>query len=301
MKFCRYCGAQLEDDAIFCDKCGSKLSEKAGQKPSNKEETIINVKLSKCPSCGSSIPSNAVACPYCGSEIRGREAVSSFKNLFDSLKDVESEEKKIDIIKAFPVPNNKEDIIEFMLMASSNFDAEHYADNREYDTVDGAWLAKIELCYKKSKMLFTARSDIEPIENIYQNVQNSIKKGHKKAFKKTYLDIILFFAFTATIGLGGGIFALVDTFYVPKPKEGQTVFVEYGYDYFKDKNYVDIQIYFESKGFEDVTLNPLHDLITGWVTKEGTVKDVSINGDTEFHKNRWYYPTDKVVINYHSF
>lgn len=29
--FCRYCGQQIEDDSIFCNKCGAKLSN--GQKP----------------------------------------------------------------------------------------------------------------------------------------------------------------------------------------------------------------------------------------------------------------------------
>ena len=301
MKYCRYCGAQLEDDAIFCDKCGSKLTEKAKKEPSREEATVIEGKIFKCPSCGSNLPSNSATCPYCGAEIRGREASSSIKQFFETIKSVDDNKKKIDLIKTFPVPNTKEDIVEFMLMASSNFDAEHYSESRDNKTVDGAWLAKIELCYQKGKLLFTARSDLQPIENIYQKIQGKIKKGGKKSFMKKWGAAIICGSLLTIGSIVAISFGVASENYIPKPKEGQTVFIEYSGSYFKDENYNDVKVYFESQGFEDVNLNPLHDLITGWVTKEGTVENVSINGDTSFHAKRWYYPTDKVIISYHSF
>ena len=88
---------------------------------------------------------------------------------------------------------------------------------------------------------------------------------------------------------------------IPEPGPGQTIYVEHDYLYFVDKNYLDVQTYFTSKGFENVTLNPLKDLITGWVTKEGTVKTVSIDGNTEFSKKQWYVGNEAIVISYHSF
>ena len=301
MKYCRYCGAQISDDAIFCDKCGSKLAETSAAKPSKDEITVVDGKIFKCPSCGSNLPFNATACPFCGAEIRGRSSSSSLKEFFDSIRDTDDKEKTIGLIKAFPVPNNKEDIIEFMLMASSNFDADHYSENRDEETVNGAWLAKIELCYQKSKILFTARSDLQQIESIYQKIQRKIKKGGKKSFMKRWGVAVICGSFLTVLTFVCIVCGVASENYVPEPKEGQTIFVEHSGSYFKEENYSDVKVYFESKGFEDVSLNPLHDLITGWVTKDGTVESVSINGDTSFHAKRWYYPTDKVIINYHCF
>lgn len=296
MKFCQNCGAELNDAAKFCDKCGAKVGSLAEPKKEEHKDDSDNF---KCPSCGGNLPSNSVVCPHCGMEIRGRKVVDSVNDFFTYLNSIEDEEKKINLIKTYPIPSNKEDIVEFMILASSNFDADAYLHDNYHNDANAAWLAKIEQCYKKSKILFTYQSDLRPIENIYQDIQKRIKG--KKAFAKKYLAIIIPFSFLAVMFLAIGIPLIVDANYVPEPLEGQTIFVEYGASHFVDENYVDVQIYFENKGFENIALNPLGDLITGWVTKEGTVDTVSINGDSSFHSKRWYYPTDKIVISYHSF
>ena len=298
MKFCQYCGNQLNDDAVFCDKCGKKVG--GASQPAKDDQPTKDGKVYKCPYCGGNLPSDVSVCPSCGSEIRGREAVSSIKDFHKSLQQIEDDDddnKKVTLIRTFPIPNNKEDIVEFMLLASSNFDAEHYLDDKGNAIVDAAWLAKIEQCYKKSKIMFSSQRDLQQIENIYKEVQ---AKLHKKKKKSLIIILAALAALIVPIIVISIVFS-VDSAYVPDPEEGQTIFLEYGYDHFKEENYVNVQAYFVSKGFEDVTLNPLGDLITGWVTKEGTVESVSINGDSSFHKNRWYYPTDKVIINYHSF
>lgn len=301
MKYCRYCGAELEDDAVFCDKCGKKLTDNSPHANNKKEENVVDGKIFKCPFCGGNLPSNASACPHCGSEIRGREAVTSVKEFFESLKDIDSDSKKMDLIKTYPIPNNKEDIVEFMLMASSNFDAQHYVRDRESENVDSAWLVKIEQSYKKGKLLFVAQSDITPIENIYQDIQKKIKDSKRQLFiKRNYRKFVPAICVTVSI-LAIAIPVTAWCTYIPKPKEGQTIFVGYGSDHFKDENYKDVESYFINKGFVDVNLNPLKDLVTGWINKKDTVTTVSINGDTSFHWNRWYYPTDKVIISYHSF
>ena len=301
MKYCRYCGAELEDDAVFCDKCGKKLTDGGQHSNYKKESNVVDGKIFKCPFCGGNLPSNASACPHCGSEIRGREAVTSVKDFFDSLKNIDSDSKKMDLIKTYPIPNNKEDIVEFMLMASSNFDAQHYVRDRDNDSINSAWLVKIEQSYNKGKLLFVAQSDITPIENIYQSIQKKIKDSKKQLFFKTnFRKFIPAICVTVSI-LAIAIPVTAWCTYIPKPKEGQTIFVGYGADHFKDENYKDVESYFINKGFVDVNLNPLKDLVTGWINKKDTVTTVSINGDTSFHWNRWYYPTDKVIISYHSF
>ena len=67
------------------------------------------------------------------------------------------------------------------------------------------------------------------------------------------------------------------------------------------KNYEDVVKQFESAGFKDVTTREVPDLITGWLTKDGDVDTVSINGDTEYSSSQWYPQDASVVVAYHTF
>ena len=67
------------------------------------------------------------------------------------------------------------------------------------------------------------------------------------------------------------------------------------------KNYEDVVKQFESAGFKDVTTREVPDLITGWLTKEGDVDTVSINGNTEYSTSDWYPQDASVVVAYHTF
>ena len=48
---CKYCNAEIEQDAQFCPNCGKDLS-----------------KFSKCVKCGELLDNDTVFCPYCGTE-----------------------------------------------------------------------------------------------------------------------------------------------------------------------------------------------------------------------------------------
>lgn len=70
---------------------------------------------------------------------------------------------------------------------------------------------------------------------------------------------------------------------------------------YSDAYYQDVLTELEMAGFTNIELQEIDDLITGWLTKEGEIERVSINGDTEFTGGS-YYPKDaKVVISYHVF
>ena len=71
-------------------------------------------------------------------------------------------------------------------------------------------------------------------------------------------------------------------------------------DSYIDKNYKDVVLMFKQAGFINVTAENAHDLITGWLSKEGTVKEVSINGKTSYSGK--YAEKDAVIIvRYHGF
>ena len=53
MKTCPKCNSQIEDNAKFCNQCGTPIIE-----------NVI------CPQCGANIPQDALFCPVCGCKIK---------------------------------------------------------------------------------------------------------------------------------------------------------------------------------------------------------------------------------------
>ncbi|MDR1483070.1 MAG: hypothetical protein LBI74_10640 [Synergistaceae bacterium] len=68
----------------------------------------------------------------------------------------------------------------------------------------------------------------------------------------------------------------------------------------KGENYQDVITLLETAGFTNVKTEVLSDLVTGWLTKDGEVERVSVNGETDFSRGK--FPVDaKIVITYHTF
>lgn len=182
---CRKCGAKMNADTKFCPECGTPVieepkTETPKQSVSYEKKESRESKIQKCPICGEILSSDTITCPSCGHEIRGRQAVDSVKAFFDSISSITDEDKKIEAIKMYVIPNNREDIMEFMLLATSNFDAKLYATNKQGENIASAWHTKIEQCYKKAKLMFTDENDIQKIEKLY-NESESKAAAIKKA------------------------------------------------------------------------------------------------------------------------
>jgi hypothetical protein len=80
--YCRRCGAQLPDDAVFCSKCGLQMAGGAGAgvpspppPPSSSSPTLaaVGVQELKCPTCGAPIHptlgETVISCEYCGGSV----------------------------------------------------------------------------------------------------------------------------------------------------------------------------------------------------------------------------------------
>lgn len=118
------------------------------QKVDNKVAAEKKAAIGKvCPMCGKQVESMTVRCD-CGYEFKNEKALSSVQKFYEDLNNIaltESEmsttaytgannntrydeekveklryQKKIDLISTFPVPNTKEDIIEFLALAVPN-------------------------------------------------------------------------------------------------------------------------------------------------------------------------------------
>ncbi|MBO4320110.1 MAG: zinc ribbon domain-containing protein [Treponema sp.] len=71
--FCRNCGIQADEDAIFCKICGVKLSERNNNK--------------YCFNCGSALDDDAIFCMYCGTKIKENEESTENKENYDKISD----------------------------------------------------------------------------------------------------------------------------------------------------------------------------------------------------------------------
>lgn len=69
----------------------------------------------------------------------------------------------------------------------------------------------------------------------------------------------------------------------------------------KGEDYKDVMKLLQVSGFTNIETEVLDDLITGWLTKDGEVEKVSINGDTDFSTKSKYSYDSKIVITYHTF
>lgn len=67
------------------------------------------------------------------------------------------------------------------------------------------------------------------------------------------------------------------------------------------RNYQTVISELEKIGFTNIETKVLDDLITGWLTKDGEIEEVEIDGDTQFVSSDTFSKDSKIVITYHTF
>ncbi len=122
-----------------------------------------------CPACGEIVGLNDFVCGSCGHELR-RSTDGSIGELYRKLEEIENsrpvdirrkdkeavdsaiEQRKANAIQNYPIPNTKEDLIEFLVMANANscWDVE----GAESKPVPAAWRSKLNQAYSKAELLF---------------------------------------------------------------------------------------------------------------------------------------------------
>lgn len=190
--------------------------EKFSHELITERKIVYEGNLHKCPNCGEVLEAFVANCPSCGHEIRDKRSSSSVRELAMKLERIEAqkmpafEEKKsvmkmvfgkdlndedevekarehfeeqkkhekANIIINYSVPNTKEDIMEFMLLASSNINVKYGID----DVVTKAWISKLEQVYEKAKLSMGNSSDFIQIERIYDQKKKQIKDKKIRGF-----------------------------------------------------------------------------------------------------------------------
>ncbi len=166
MAFCSKCGKELARDAKFCYECGLPVGN-AGE---TARRTVYSGAIHKCPSCGEVLESFVAICPTCGYELRGVTTSSSVREFSMRIDNAQSDTQRVNIIRNYPIPNTKEDIIEFMILASTNITGE------QQKNIFDAWLVKFEQSYQKAQIVMKDSSDLNRIKVIYDKTHKQINK-----------------------------------------------------------------------------------------------------------------------------
>ena len=165
LAFCIHCGHELAAEAKFCANCGKAVNYNL----TTQRKTVYDGKIHKCPNCGEMLNSFVTNCPSCGYEIRSTNAVSAIHEFAQKLEQLDSPDKRERLIRNFYVPNTKEDIIEFIILATSNIEG-----NGDCDT---AWMAKLEQVYQKAKISLGKSPEFEYIEQHYINAKRIFQRN----------------------------------------------------------------------------------------------------------------------------
>lgn len=195
------------------------------QKNKSREE-IWEGKIHKCPYCGEILGSFAVRCPSCGKEFRDLRASNSIENLSRKLQEIEFQrsssgrrkwrilknfdsemdefdQRKITLIKTYPIPNSAEDIKEFVILASSNIDDDSYnfasmnpIGIQSRRAVSDAWIAKCEQAIKKAQFSFGNDPVVDELKAIVDEAKNRILASKRKGvmfYVVFFAGMLLFF------------------------------------------------------------------------------------------------------------
>lgn len=195
--FCKNCGQQLLEDSKFCHKCGTP----AIQNDIDNRKMVFDGEIHKCPNCGETLDSFTTICPQCSFELRGVKSTNSVRELSIKLEQIEktrekssiftrsvalskTDEQKITLIKNFPIPNTKEDITEFMILAASNisYDATPNGTRVQLELY-AAWSIKFEQAYNKAIIVFGNDSNFLKIQSIYDSTHKKIKLNKNRPLR----------------------------------------------------------------------------------------------------------------------
>lgn len=212
-----------ELDVVIEGRLAKMKREEDWLRPAPPSNKFGDVK--ECPRCGEPVEPMAVKCSACGYEFRNVEALKSSQRLAEKLEAIEEayRGKKIEkdtglellglkkndvareqvtVIKNFPVPTTKEDLLDFAISMQSRWDSSTVADDQA--GLKSAYKAKYDECVNKAQVLF-------PNDPMFQGVFEQHQADKKKKWanmsttKKCLLGcgllVVLYFLFSIIIAI----------------------------------------------------------------------------------------------------
>lgn len=262
MAFCINCGHELAESAKFCADCGATVESQ--QEGKSKRKVVYEGEIHKCPNCGEALKAFASNCPSCGYELRGVKPASAVQELAHKLEQIESQreyekpvgvlrqqfrdqqisktdEQKISLISSFAIPNTKEDLFEFLILASSNINLDRYDEEANVSAsqkaVSDAWVAKFEQAFEKARLSFGHTQEFAKIQAIYDNRNAQIETAKRKGKLSILKYIVLIFLCVGFVFAIAITILTLDSKSVDKENQRLESIVSEVYEAIEDENY----------------------------------------------------------------
>lgn len=107
LKKAQQLGYNVDEVDLYIDAQQQKCDQTA-------EAAAAKKRGKTCPRCGASVQSMQLTCPECGFEFNNKEANASARELMKLLSECSDTEKQVSIIENYPIPNTRENLIEFI-------------------------------------------------------------------------------------------------------------------------------------------------------------------------------------------
>ena len=137
----------------------------------------------KCPSCGAQVVGGSALCPECGYAFSNVGANSSYEKLSEKLEAIDAAyrdkvsfsiplygvskqaKEKASVIRMFPVPNTRADLLEFLASMSAQIQSMKSNQSMQFfeeETIRKAYEDKYEECVNKARISFANDPDFAP-------------------------------------------------------------------------------------------------------------------------------------------
>lgn len=216
MSFCGKCGLKIDAGIAYCPRCGASAAGSPSKENLKREPARVSrADARKCPQCGEGLPAFVLNCPCCGFKLNRQRPVRSISELSRRLDEIESErplevkrkglfsrassnedryhvvsptdQRKVTLIKSFPIPNTNEDLVEFVLLASANVDPKTFAATSSATAsekaVSDAWYSKLCQAYEKARLVLGDDPNFAALQKRYDATTAAIEKSRKAVWK----------------------------------------------------------------------------------------------------------------------
>jgi hypothetical protein len=183
-----------------------KLHQLEASKPKQKEK-VGNIKT--CPACGASVNSLELNCLACGHEYVNKKSNSNLQDFLSKFENISKSanndlkfgtahiaqqntiQAKSELIQNYPIPNNKEDLMEFLAYCISK--GQDYSYNSYFGilagNLSGSWRMKSKEIIDWSKTIL--RND-EEFKSFVKSKENQLSKIYRKRNLTIIITITLF-------------------------------------------------------------------------------------------------------------
>lgn len=321
--FCDDCGALLNRQSGFTDSCGSWTCTECGHLNGTAEDDIVNNYL--CPQCGARLNEqwefdeyeDNHECSSCGARLH-HDYRSDPYELVDEEDDVDDEDDEDDEYDEYDEDDLGEDddknigeedahSSEEAIQASPNSVvhmgrlSERYLHKQRIK----AFLfsrKKIQLNHSYTELLGKSIDDVElslhnlafininkvPIKDVYEDSPYSLGQVERVVIHgDPFFNKGDAFPYDAEIVL---------TYHAKRE-----ITIPFNERSLWKMDYIDVENTLQDLGFTEIYECPIRDLVTGWITKNGSVEKVTIGDVCQFKKESVFAYDTEITIEYHTF